>query len=169
MKQLVIVIIALFVNLGMQGQSLNSFFNDLEDRNDIAIVTVNKEMFKMIASMNTEFEEKGVQELVRNINSLKIYVQEDTTDDELFTQARSLVQDSPMQELLNVKDGSERVYLYTDKAESDNIVKNLLLMVHDSDQNVFIRIDGKVNLHELAKVADNLGIEGIEHFKKLDE
>jgi hypothetical protein len=169
MKNIFSLSFALLLSLTMGAQSINSFFNDLEDRDDIAIVSVNKEMFKMIASMDVEFKEEGLGELIKGINSLKIYIQEDKADYDLFKKVRAMAQSASMAELLSVKDGSERVYMYTDKNEGADYVKNLLLMVHDDDQNVFIRLDGKVNLKELSKLTDKMGIDGLEHLKKIEQ
>ncbi len=169
MKKICSVVVILLIGLTTYAQSLNSFFNDLEDRDDVAIVSVNKEMFKMIASMDVDIEGADVQEMIKDINSLKIYVQDENADYETFKTARSIAQSSSMSELLSVKDGSERVYLYTDQSDGNNFVKNLLLMVHDTDQNVFIRLDGKVNLDDLSKLTDKIGIDGLEHLKKIEE
>lgn len=169
MKNIFSLSFAILLSLSMSAQSINSFFNDLEDRDDIAIVSVNKEMFKMIASMDVQFKEEGLSDLIKGINSLKIYIQEDNADYELFKKVRSMAQGASMAELLSVKDGSERVYMYTDSDEGTDYVKNLLLMVHDDKQNVFIRLDGKVNLKELSKLTDKMGIDGLEHLKKIDQ
>lgn len=169
MKKIFSMIVILMIGLTSYAQSLNSFFNDLEDRDDVAIVSVNKEMFKMIASMDVDIEGADVQEMIKDINSLKIYVQDENVDYETFKSARAIAQSSGMSELLSVKDGSERVYLYTDQTDGDNYVKNLLLMVHDTDQNVFIRLDGRVNLDDLSKLTDKIGIDGLEHLKKIDD
>lgn len=169
MKTYISFITGLLLTFSVSAQSLTSFFNDLEDRNDIAIVSVNKEMFKMIAAMDVDFEDAGLKELIKGINSLKIYIQEDNADNEIFKQARSLAQNASMAELLSVKDGSEKVYLYTDSSGNSEYVKNLLLMVHDEDQNVFIRIDGTIKLSELSKLTDKVGIDGLEHLKKIDK
>jgi hypothetical protein len=169
MKTYISLITGLLLTFSVSAQSLTSFFNDLEDRNDIAIVSVNKEMFKMIAAMDVDFEDAGLKELIKGINSLKIYIQEDNADNEIFKQARSLAQNASMAELLSVKDGSEKVYLYTDSSGNSEYVKNLLLMVHDEDQNVFIRIDGTIKLSELSKLTDKVGIDGLEHLKKIDK
>ncbi len=169
MKKIITLTLALFIGLSINAQTLRSFFSDLEDRDDIAIVSVNKEMFKMIASMDIEMDDANVKDLIKGINSLKIYIQEDNAEYDLFKQARTIAQNGNMAELLSVKDGSERVHLYTDKSDGSDIVENLLLMVHDTDQNVFIRLDGVVNLKDLSKLTDSIGIDGFEHLKKVDE
>jgi arginine repressor len=170
MKNIITLTLALLLTTSMMfGQSLNSFFSDLEDRDDVAIVSVNKEMFKMFAAMDIDVDGADVKEMVKDINSLKIYIQEDNADYEVFKQARTLAQSSSMSELISVKDGSERVYLYTDKSDGDKYVENLLLLVREPDQNIFIRLDGKVNLDDLSKLTDNIGIDGLQHLKKIEE
>ena len=169
MKNIITLILAFFMTSSMMfGQSLQSFFNDLEDRDDVAIVSVNKEMFKLFAAMDIDVDGADVKEMVKDINSLKIYIQEENADYEVFKQARTLAQSSSMSELISVKEGSERVYLYTDKSDGDQYVENLLLLVREPDQNIFIRLDGKVNLDDLSKLTDNIGIDGLEHLKKIE-
>ena len=171
MKNIFVIITAVVLSMSttLSAQSINSFFNDLEDRDDVAIVSVNKEMFKMFASMDIDVDGANVKDIVKDINSLKIYIQEENADYETFKTARGIAQSSSMSELLSVKDGSERVYLYTDQSDGDNYVKNLFLMVRDTDQNVFIRLDGRVNLDDLSKLTDNIGIDGLEHLKKIEK
>jgi len=81
MKNIITLILALLLTSSMMfGQSLNSFFNDLEDRDDVAIVSVNKEMFKLFAAMDIDVDGGDVKEMVKDINSLKIYIQEENAD-----------------------------------------------------------------------------------------
>lgn len=169
MNKLMITLLMAVMSLSVNAQSINKFFDDLEDRDDVAIVTVNKEMFKMIAAMDEDFKEEGLEELIKSINHLKIYVDEEGASYEEFKQIRTMARDKSMAELLSVKDGAERIYLYTDKSDGEHYVKNLLFMMHDGDQNVFIRLDGRVNLRTVSKLTDKMGIDGLEHLKKIDD
>ena len=172
MKKILFVIAALFISLGAFAQSKNidKFLNSLEDGDEYGVVTVNKEMFKLIASMDADFdEEEGLKELVRDIKLLKIYILEDEASYDDFKQVHEMARGSSMTELLSVKDGAERVYLYTNSSGDDEYVKDLLLLVRDDDQNVFIKMDGRINLKSLAKLTDNMNIDGFEHLRKIDE
>ncbi len=170
MKNIIALFITVFItSTTISAQSLNSFFNDLEHRDDVAIISVNKEMFTMFAAMDIDVDGADIKEMVKDINSLKIYIQEDNADYETFKTARGIAQSSSMSELISVKDGSERVYLYTDQSDGDNYVQNLLLMVRETDQNIFIRLDGRVNLDDLSKLTDNIGIDGLENLKKIEK
>lgn len=169
MNKILITLLLGLMSLSMSAQSIKSFFNDLEDRDDIAVVTVNKEMFKMISAMDDDFEDEDMKELVRSVNYLKIYIDSDGATWDEVKSLRNMAQDNSMAELLSIKDGSERIYLYTDQSDGDQYVKNLLFMMHDGDQNVYIRLDGRVNLKTVSKLTDKMGVDGLEHLKKIDK
>lgn len=169
MKKILFVFAALFLSMNVDAQSIDKFLNNLEAGDEYGVVTVNKEMFKLIASMDADFdEEEGLKELVKNIKLLKVYILEDGASLEDFNKLHALAKASSMTELLSVKDGAERVYLYTNSTGDDDYVKDILLLVRDEGQNVFIKMDGSVNLKSLSKLTDSMNIDGFEHLKKID-
>jgi len=74
-----------------------------------------------------------------------------------------------MESLVTVKDGSERVELFTNPTSKDDIVDGILLLVREGSNNVFIHIDGKINLSHLAKLTESLDIDGLEHLGKIKD
>lgn len=170
MKKIVFVFAAFLIGTSLMGQSIERFLNSLEDGDDYGVVTVNKEMFKLIASMDADFnEEEGLKELVKDIKLLKVYILENEASIEDFKKLHDMARSSNMTELLSVKDGAERVYLYTNSSGEDEYVRDILLLVRDEGQNVFIKLDGKINLKSLAKLTDNMDIEGFQYLKKIDQ
>ncbi len=170
MKKIFFVIAALFIGTALPAQSIDKFLKGLEDGDQYGVVTVNKEMFKLIASMDADFnKEEGLKELVKDIKLLKVYILEDGATIEDFSKLRDLAVQSKMTELVSVKDGSERIYLYTNSTGDDEYVRDILVLVREDNQNVFLKLDGKINLKSLAKLADNMNIEGLDSLKKLDQ
>lgn len=171
MKQLLLVSIALFVSLGSIAQgkkastkAIDTFLEKLEKGDEYGVVTVNKEMFKLFASMDVDNGEENLKELVKDINLLKVYILEEAAGIDDYNSLQSMAESSGMVELLSVKDGAERVKLYTKHSGESEIVEDILLLVRDVDQNVFIRLDGKINLRHLSKITKNMNIQGFDKF-----
>lgn len=163
-----LALIAIF-SASVNAQTINKFFDRIEKGDDYAVISVNKEMFRMLSSMNVELDEPGLKELIAGIDMLKIYVKENGANSADYDEIKSLAQSSTMNNLLSIKDGSEHVFLYTVPGSSEDIVKSLLLLVKDTDQNVFIKLDGNINLKYLSKLTDKINISGLENLKKIDK
>lgn len=167
MKTIITLMASLILMSSIQAQSIKSFFNDLEDKDDYAIITINKEMFRMIASFDVDFDDKDIKELVKNIKRVRIFSNEDAASFDDFKEIRDLARETSMNNLISVKDGSERVELFTGGDADDRYVDGLLLLVREENQNVFIEMDGKINLDALASLTDKLDIDGFDQLKKI--
>ncbi len=169
MNKLLILSFSLLATIAIEAQGVSQFLNKLEDGDDYAVVTVNREMFKMLAAMDIEMEEPGLKELIRSIKLLKVYIKDDGGAIEDFNNLNNLAKSSSMNNLVSVKDKSERVMLYTGASKSDEIVDGILLLVHDDNENVFLQIDGLINLNHLSSLAKNMDIKGLDSLKKIDK
>jgi len=167
MKTFLSTIVALLLITSIQAQSVSSFFERLEDGDDYAVITINKEMFRMIASFDVEFDDEGVKDLIKNIKRVRVFVNDETGDYEDFKELKALAGSTSMTNLISVKDDGERVELFTKPTNNDKFVDGLILLVHEQDQNVFIEIDGRINLDDLAKLTDKMDIDGFDHLKKI--
>ena len=167
MKTIITLLASLLLMSSIEAQSIKSFFNDLEDRDDYAVITINKEMFRMIASFDVDFDDEGIKDLIKNIKRVRIFANEDGADYDEFKEIRDIARETSMNNLISVKDGSERVELFTGGDADDKYVDGLLLLVREENQNVFIEIDGKINLDDLAKLTDKLDIDGFDQLKKI--
>lgn len=167
MKTIASITMAFLMIASIQAQSISSFFEDLEDRDDYAVITINKEMFRMIASFDVEMDDEGIKDLIKNIKRVRIFMNDETAAYEDFKKIKSLAASTSMTNLISVKDGSERVELFTNPTDDDRYVNGLILLVREEDQNIFIEIDGKINLDDLSKLTDKMDIDGFDHLKKI--
>ena len=172
MKNVFLILIAFLVSISLDAQSLKSHFESLEEGDEYAVITVNKQLFKMLGSFDIEMEEDvDIKEIIKDINKLKIYALDEGASYEDFKKVQTLAESASMDQLLSVKDGSERVYLYTNSSDGSNIVKDLLLLVRegeDDGSNVFIWLDGKINLNDISKIAKKFDIDNLDHLEKID-
>jgi len=170
MKKLTLILMVLFFgSMSMHAQSIKSYLEDLDDKDEYSIVTINKEMFKMIASFEIDFgeDEDAIKDLINDINKVRIFINEEAPDASDYKALKNIAGNTSMDHLISVKDGSERVDLYTNPTSDDSIVEGLLLLVKEESQNVFIHMDGKINLKTLGMLTEKLDIDGLEHLKKI--
>ncbi|MEL6122954.1 MAG: hypothetical protein AAFR14_04475, partial [Bacteroidota bacterium] len=57
--------------------------------------------------------------------------------------------------------------LFTNPVGDEGVVDGLLLLVHEGDQNVFIKMDGRINLDDLARLTESMDIDGFDQLKKI--
>lgn len=171
MKKISTLLLGLVLSISIQAQSIASFLEDLEDGDDYGVVTVNREMFKMIASFDIDLgeDEEAVKEMINNIKKVRIFMNEENGSYEDYKSIKGIANSTTMDNLISVKDGGERIDLFTNPTKDDGIVDGLLLLVHEEDSNVFIHIDGKIDLNLLAKLTEDMNIEGFEHLKKINK
>jgi len=163
--------VGLFLTVSMDAQSIKSFLENLEDNDDYGVITINREMFKMFASFEIDLgeDEDAIKDLVNDINKVRVFINEDNGTYEDYKEIKQLAGGTSMDNLISVKDGKERVDLFTNPTSQDGVVDGLLLLVRENTQNVFIHMDGKINLNTLAKLTEKLDIDGLEHLKKINK
>lgn len=171
MKKIISLLSTTLLIMSLQAQSITSYLSGLEDGDEYGVVTINKEMFKMIAAFDVDLgdDEDAIRDLIRDINKVRVFINEENGTYEEYKEIKGIAQGTSMENLISVKDGSERVDLFTNPTSNDDIVDGLLLLVREESQNVFIHIDGKINLSHLAKLTDKLDIDGLEYLQKIDD
>ena len=171
MKKISILLTAFIFSIGLQAQSINSFLEKLDDSDDYGVITINKEMFKMIASFDVDLgeDEGAIKDLINDIQKVRIFINEDTGTYDEYKEIKSIAGGSSMENLISVKDGGERVDLFTNPTSVDGVVDELLLLVREKTHNIFIHMDGKINLKTLAKLTEKLDIDGLQHLKKIND
>ena len=171
MKNIGIIIAALLLSVSVQAQSINKFLDKLDAGDDYGVITINKEMFKMLAGMDIDLgeDEEVIKDLVDGINKVRIFMNEENGSSSDYQELKSIASETSMDNLISVKDKGERVDLYTNPTRDDGIVDGLLLIVHEENSNVFIHIDGKINLNHLAKLTEKMDIDGLEHLRKIEQ
>lgn len=167
MKKVLNTIAFLLLVICANAQSFDKVFEKFEDGDDYTVVTVNKEMFRMIASFDADLDDQGIRDLVRGIKLVKIYLNEDNGSYEDFKELKTIALASSMNNLISVKSADERVELFTNPTGDEAVVDGLVLLVHEGDQNVFIKMDGRIDLDALARLAEKMDIDGFDELKKI--
>jgi len=161
------ILLFLVITTGVMAQSFDSVFERFEDGDDYTVITINKEMFRMIASFDADLDDKGIRDLVRNIKSVKVYLNEESGEYADFKELKKIASATTMTNLISVKSADERVELFTNPTGDESVVDGLVLLVHEGDQNVFIKMDGRIDLDALARLAEKMDIDGFDELKKI--
>lgn len=171
MKRIGIFFVGLLLAVSIQAQTINSFLEKLDDGDDYGVITINKEMFKLLSGMEIDLgeDEDVIKDLVNGINKVRVFMNEENGSYEDYKALKAIANKTSMDNLISVKDKGERVELFTNPTKKDGVVDGLLLLVHEENQNVFIHIDGTINLNNLAKLTEKMDIDGLQHLKKIQK
>ncbi len=172
MKKVILGIIGLFLITSVYSQNgeMNKFFDELEESSEYAAVKVNKEMFQLLAAMNGDSESKELKALVRDLDEITILINENGGNDD-YSKFQSLVKGNKLTSYMSFKDEGSNVNLYSGGTTDDGKLKGIVLSVKETDQTVFIHVDGLVDLAALGKLTKdlNIDIDGLDYLKDIDK
>ncbi len=92
MKTFLSTVVTFLLIISINAQSVSSFFERLEDGDDYAVITINKEMFRMIASFDAETDDEGVKDLIKNIKRVRVFVNDETAEYTDFKELKAISQ-----------------------------------------------------------------------------
>ena len=159
----------LFFSVGYsQDPDIKTFFKELEKSNDYAVVKVNKEMFQLLAAMDTELENGEVQELIDGLNEITVLINEEGSETD-YNKFQSMVTSKKLTSYMSFKEEGKNVNLYSQGTTSDGKLKGIVLSVKDGKQNIFINVDGLISLSALGKLTKDIHIDGFDQLKDLEK
>lgn len=185
MKKVIIALALIVAPALMFGQSI---FDKYEDDPEVASVIVNQKMFKMLANMSLDVEDKDAQEVidfVGNITGLRVFTTgNDGVSGQMKTDFKNHISSSNLEELMRVKDGGQTVKFYVKEGKDENHVRELVMlatgikeMTKDSNikingrsasdfETVILSLTGDIDLRQIGKFTDKMDVPGGEHLKK---
>ncbi len=143
-----------------QNNNFDQFVDKYRQQNGFTYALFSKELFEV--TLKTDLQEsdwRKVQQIVKDLGHLSILAGEnlDYTLD-LYNEARDLVAEDEFAELVTVRDGSDRVRIWS--KDNGTAIEEMVMIVASDRDFVLITFTGHVdlaNLFELAKLinADN--------------
>lgn len=147
-------------------------FSKFDNVEGIANITLNKELFEMIASVDSSAvggDATSYLKTAKGIDRLKVLT---TSEKKYKKQLSEAVTDylkaNPLQELISITDGGSKVKIYVKQGSSDNIVTEGLVFVENADKKdgtVVISFTGKIDLNDLKDLKDIKGCKGAKGSK----
>ena len=102
------------------------------------------------------FVDQDYRPILKQVKKLRLLNIEDveTLRPELLDELYTRVDGNPYQELIEIRDKGERVFLKM--RENEAILKDLLLVVNDGSELNIIEIKGKITEHEIERLIQKL-------------
>lgn len=150
----------------------DALFDKYSEKEGFTSVYITQHMFGLFADVETEEDEDGFVELVKNLNCIKI-VSVDEESKEMNKKVNfyeEIMKDFPKdtyEELMVVKKKDQDVKFLIRK-EGKNI-KELLMVVGGQEDNALISIQGDIDLKTISKLSKSMNINGMENLEEIEE
>ena len=148
-------------------------FDKFEEIEGVTSVIVTQKAFSLMSSIGAESDDEYIN-LIKNINSLRVFATENTTvAAQMKAEAEKYLDKSNLEELMRVKDDGSNVKIYVKEGSSEDYVKELFMVVTETNMNkneatetVIISLLGNIDLKQIAKLTEQMNLPGGEHLEK---
>lgn len=157
----------------LMAQTGNAFFDRYSGQDGFTAINITPKMFELIAAMSIDAEDPEAQailEMIESIEGLNVLIYEgggNASPRSLFQEARKSVPSGNFEELMTVQGDEEQVHILVEDGKP-GYIKQLVLMVDDQDEFVFLTLRGNIELAQiakLAKMADGMGLDALENLE----
>lgn len=170
-KSLIVILMVFPLVLAAQSPA-DALFDKYSGQEGFTSVYITQHMFSLFADIETEEDEDGFLELVKNLNCIKI-VSVDEESPEMNQKVNffeEIMKDFPegkYEELMVVKKKDQDVKFYILK-EGNKIIE-LLMIVGGVEDNALISIQGDIDLKTISKLSRTMNIDGMENLDEIEE
>lgn len=147
-----------------------SVFDKFEDYDKVSSVIINQKTFKLMGDIGEESDEEYLN-LIKNINSLKVFATEDPKiAADMETAVAGYLKTAKLSELMRMTDKGNNVKIYVKEGKDDKHVKELFMFVKakgdGNDQSVILSLTGDIDLNQISKLTKEMDLPGGEHLNK---
>lgn len=148
-----------------QSDAIEKYFEKYMDDEQFTVVYISPKMFSMISKITPEDMDPEVRDVIKDLKGLRILTTETNTA-AFYKEAKSKIDTKEYEVLMTVRDeGTNVEFLVKD---SGDIINELLLLV-GGDDFVMMSFVGNIDLNKIAKLANTLDIDGMEHLENLGD
>jgi len=166
MKHLLFIFLSFVLTTTAFSQgAIEKYFSKYEDDENFSAVYVSPKMFKMAAKVLSEQENQDLQDVVKDLEGLRILKVDDPTGS-YFKEAKKMIPTDEYEVLMTARDEGQKLHFLT--KDNEEVIEELLLFV-GGDEFIVMSFLGKIDLEKIAKLAKSLDIEGAEHLGKLEK
>ena len=183
MKKNLILILLIITSFWLSGQSI---FERYANNDDVTLVSISPNMFKMLGQMSLSLDDPEAQEyleMVTSIKNFKVLVSSDQgISNEMLNWVNQQVLKQDLDELVSIKDQVTDITFYVKEGKKEDYVEQLLMYVNEkvnSDiekSNFNIRdseikaivmlLEGNINLNKISKLTDQMNLPGGDLLRK---
>jgi hypothetical protein len=169
MKKLIIAMSLTLLTVTLSAQSaVDKVFNKYAGKDGYTTVVINKFMFQFLSNIETgDPEYESFKNATSGIESIRILTR-DGKGSEAF--GKELLESLPRKdykEMMTVKEANEEV-VFLVKEEAGEI-REFLLVVSGSGEDVLIAINGIIDLKSIASLTKGMDLPAMESLKELDK
>ena len=183
MKKTLILILLIITSSWLSGQSI---FERYANNDDVTLVSISPNMFKMLGQMSLSLDDPEAQEyleMVTSIKNFKVLVSSDQgISNEMLNWVNQQILKQDLDELVSIKDQVTDITFYVKEGEKEDYVEQLLMYVNekvDSDieksnfnikdseiKAIVMLLEGNINLNKISKLTDQMNLPGGDLLRK---
>ena len=183
MKKTLILILLIINSFWLSGQSI---FERYANNDDVTLVSISPNMFKMLGQMSLSLDDPEAQEyleMVTSIKNFKVLVSSDQgISNEMLNWVNQQVLKQDLDELVSIKDQVTDITFYVKEGKKEDYVEQLLMYVNEkvdldiekSNFNIkdieikaiVMLLEGNINLNKISKLTDQMNLPGGDLLKK---
>lgn len=168
MKKFNLVLALLLGIVGMsfgQADAIEKYFSQYQDDENFTVVYISPKMFSMVSKIAPDDMDQDIKEVIKDLKGLRILTTEYNTE-AFYKEAKSKINTKEYEVLMTVRDeGTNVEFLVKDTGD---IINELLLLV-GGDEFVMMSFVGNIDLNKIAKLANSIDIDGMEHLENLGD
>jgi hypothetical protein len=170
--KIAVLMAALLPVLAFAQSPADALFDKYSQKEGFTSVYITQAMFSLFADMDTEEDEEGFLDLVKNLTCIKIISVDDTTGkiNSTVNFYNEIMKDYPKQkyeELMVVKKDNQDIKFLIRK--DGKIINELLMIVGGKEENALISIQGNIDLKTISKLSKAMKIEGMENLEEIEK
>jgi hypothetical protein len=186
MKKNLILILLIITSFWVSSQSI---FERYANNDDVTLVSISPNMFKMLGQMSLSLDDPEAQEyleMVTSINNFKVLVSSDQgISNEMLNWVNQQVLKQDLDELVSIKDQVTDIIFYVKEGKKEDYVEQLLMYVNEKvdsgieKSNFNIRdskikaivmlLEGNINLNKISKLTDQMNLPGGDLLRKVQK
>jgi hypothetical protein len=169
MKKCILFILILVSPLitSAQNKAVEQLFQKYSGKEGYTSVVITKNMFQLFANVENS-ENDDFLRTVKNLDFIKILSAKSPIDGKAFyKEVLSLIPEKEYKELMVIQEADEVVKFLT--LEKDGVIKELLMVSGGKDETAVIWMSGIIDMKTVAKIAQNMKIEGMDNLGKADK
>tara|TARA_B100001063_G_scaffold239842_1_gene263978 strand:- start:387 stop:962 length:576 start_codon:yes stop_codon:yes gene_type:complete len=183
MKKTLILILLIITSSWLSGQSI---FERYANNDDVTLVSISPNMFKMLGQMSLSLDDPEAQEyleMVTSIKNFKVLVSSDQgISNEMLNWVNQQILKQDLDELVSIKDQVTDITFYVKEGKKEDYVEQLLMYVNekvDSDieksnfnikdseiKAIVMLLEGNINLNKISKLTDQMNLPGGDLLRK---
>ena len=150
----------------------DALFDKYSQKDGFTSVYITQAMFSLFADMDTEGDEEGFIDLVKNLTCIKIISVEDTIGElnktvNFYDEIMKNFPKQKYEELMIVKKDNQDIKFLIRK--DGKIINELLMIVGGSEENALISIQGNIDLKTISKLSKAMKIDGMENLQEMEK